>query len=96
MKCERLAHADTKRTVENQWQTCKQLNALIAPTSPTSPTCRVDVEEKADMIERLEEVIHEDRKNEEALEQRLAELGKRLQVKDEHISRLEMELRSRQ
>lgn len=24
LNCERLAHANTKRTVENQWQTCKQ------------------------------------------------------------------------
>lgn len=80
LRCEKTAHADTKRILDKQWETCKQLNALIAtsptiPTSPTSPTsCRVDLKEKKDMIERLEEVIHDDRKNQEALEQRLREM----------------------
>lgn len=99
MRCKKAAHANTKRILDKQWETCKQLNALIAtspiiPTSPTSPTsCRVDFEEKKNMIERLEEVIHNNKKNQEALEQRLKEMCKGLQQRDDCIRSLEMKLR---
>lgn len=80
LRCKKAAHANTKKILDKQWETYKQLNALIAtsptiPTSPTSPTsCRVDFEEKKDMIERLKEVIHDNKKNQEAFEQRLREM----------------------
>lgn len=33
-KCEKESHALTKETLAKQWQTFKQLSALIAPNSP--------------------------------------------------------------
>lgn len=88
MKCEKATYAKTRRTF-------KELNTLIAtsPTFPISPTCCIDLKEKKDMIERLEEVIYEDRKNQGALEQRLTEIYKTLHQKDDHISSLKIELR---
>lgn len=94
LKCEKVAYAKTRRTF-------KELNALIAIsltsptflTFPTSPTCRVDLEGKKNIIERLKKVIYKDRKNQGALEQKLTEMWEILHQRNHYISSLEIELR---
>lgn len=44
------------------------------------------------IIEKLEEVIYQDKKNEKRVEQKLVQLGKRLYIKNKWISCLKIEL----
>lgn len=106
LRCKKAAHDCTKKTLDKQWNICKQLSVLIAtsftsPTFLTFPTYCVDLKEKKDMIQRLEKVIYKNRKNQKMLELRLTEMSKRLteksenlQQKNDHISNLKKKLYS--
>lgn len=70
------------------------MNILINFIFSAFLTCQVDIKEKTDMIKKLEKVIYKDKKNKEVSKQRLTELGKRLYIRDNSISYLEIELES--
>lgn len=46
------------------------------------------------MIKKLEEIIHNNRKNKETLKQRFAELDKKLHIRDKYINYFKIELYS--